>query len=216
MDGGPSEKLVMLVMLGDTRSHRNVRLLKSLRWGRMCVRDTPDPYLGEKYGFDNGAFPAHLRGMPFPQSDFQRRLEKALKVPADPWLAVAPDIVAGGLHSLEFSLAWIEKLPRHWPWYLAVQDGMLPEDVAPVLHLFSGIFLGGSDKFKGRAFTWCKFAHSNQKKFHYARAGTREKIKHAYMVGSDSMDSSFPLWTHERMSQFIAHIGGLRVQGTLW
>lgn len=160
------------------------------------------PYTGEPWAFDNGAYGDFLRGKQFDEDAFLRRLEKAYRLGC-PYMAVAPDIVAGGLRSLEFSLRWLEKLPSDWCWYLAVQDGMGLDDVDSVLDRFSGIFLGGTDHFKATALHWARLAHGRGKKFHFARAGTLRKVEFAKLVGADSLDSSFPLWTKERLRTFI-------------
>ena len=125
-----------------------------------------------------------------------------MRTGSDPLLAVVPDIVAGGQRSLDFSLGWVMRLPHSWPWYLAVQDGMETNNVEDSLHLFSGIFLGGTDRFKRTAYRWCHLAHSHQKRFHYGRAGTIAKLVHAKKIGADSLDSAFPLWTSERLEVF--------------
>jgi hypothetical protein len=119
-----------------------------------------------------------------------------------PYLAVVPDVVAGGMESLEFSLRWMERLPK-WPWYLAVQDGMKPVDVARHLNGFAGIFLGGTDAFKGTAPAWRGLATENGIRFHYGRAGTPAKIEHAKEVGADSLDSAFPLWEIARFNRAV-------------
>ena len=198
------------MLVGDTRSRTNLEILKRHGWGRMCVEKTPKPYPFEPWGFDNGAFPAFLHQQPFPETAFLKRLEAAESVNSDPYLAVTPDIVAGGCTSLQFSASWqmSHKLPD-WRWYLAVQDGMTVEDVRPHLHLYSGIFLGGTDRFKATAYRWRILAHAHQLKFHYGRASTPGKLLSAYKVGSDSCDSAFPLWTTERMRIFVARWQGL-------
>jgi len=122
-----------------------------------------------------------------------------------PALAALPDIVAGGLRSLEFSLAWLERLPD-WPWYLVVQDGMRLEEVEPELPSVAGLFLGGTTRFKQSALLWARLAHAHGKRFHFARAGTLARIELAQRVGADSLDSSFPLWTRERFDTFVSWI----------
>ena len=102
-----------------------------------------------------------------------------------------------------------------FPWYLAVQDGMGVEDVRPHLHLFQGLFLGGSDRFKATAYRWSALAHSYQLKFHYGRASTPGKLAAAFRSNADSCDSSFPLWTTERMQTFIWRWQGLKEQTTM-
>lgn len=206
--------ILPLVLVGETRSKSNLAALANLGWGRMFVVQRPTPFPFERWGFDNGAFGGFLRGTGFPEDDFRRRLETAQDGPGDPHLAVAPDIVAGGLQSLDFSLKWRTSELRaiDWPWYLAVQDGMTPADVRPHLHLFSGIFLGGTDRFKATAYRWRTLAHAHQMKFHYARASTPGKLLSAFKIGADSCDSAFPLWTAARMKLFSQRWSGLLEQ----
>jgi hypothetical protein len=204
------------VLVGDTRSKRNLAVLREKRWGRLFASARPTPYPFEPWGFDNGAFVAWRRGESFPEGTFLKRLDVALRVNSDPIIAVCPDIVAGGMKSLEFSVRWLERLPCWWPWYLAVQDGMEQDAVVEVAHLFSGIFLGGTDKFKLTAYHWSRLAHFCDKKFHYGRAGTLKKLAHAYSIESDSCDSAFPLWTQERMDTFVSSYDNLGTEGILF
>jgi len=139
------------------------------------------------YGFDNGAYSAYTQGKPFPETKFLKRIDHAITV-STPYMAVCPDIVMGGMESLDFSLEWIDKLPE-WPWYLAVQDGMTPEDVRPHLNKFFGIFIGGSNPFKDTIPLW----QSLGVPVHYGRCGTRRKVARALQLGVDSIDSSTPL-----------------------
>ena len=192
----------MKILVGDTGSKANIKFLREHGWGRMFATRRPRPYEFEPWGFDNGAFVAWTRGESFPEEVFMRRLDEALKVNSDPIVSVCPDIVAGGMKSLEFSVRCMERLPSYWPWFLAVQDGMTQEGVLGVVHLFSGIFLGGTNEFKLQAYRWSRLAHFADKKFHYGRAGTLRKIRHAWKVDADSIDSSFPLWTVERLGIF--------------
>ena len=199
-----------LVLIGETRSRRNIAALQQLGWGRMFVVNNPTPYPFEPWGFDNGAFIAWCHGEPFPETTFLRRLERAHAVNSDPYLAVTPDIVAGGRASLDFSASWITRhLLPDWPWYLAVQDGMTVNDVEQHLHLYAGIFLGGTDRFKATAGRWAALAHKHQKRFHYGRASTPGKLVSAFKVRAHSCDSAFPLWTQERMTTFAARWHGL-------
>jgi len=180
----------------------------------MFLTSVPRPYPSERWGFDNGAYGAWLRGEKFPEAAFLRRLDRAHQTALEPYLAVCPDIVAGGLRSLEFSLSWrmSRKLPSTWPWYLAIQDGMTHEAVEQAGRLFDGLFLGGTDGFKLRAYSWKKLADQHGLKFHYGRAGTRTKLQHAYEIRANSLDSSFPLWTRERMKLFGLWVEGLGLQ----
>lgn len=190
------------VLISETTCVEHLRKIKQLGWGRMFCQRAITPYPGESHGFDNGAFLDWKAGRRFSENRFLAKYEEAKKF-HQPYLAVVPDLVARGAESLEHSLGWRVRL-NDWPWYLAVQDGMTIEGVRDVLPLFSGIFLGGTDKFKLGAFKWCELAHSEGKPFHYARAGTITKLRHAIKIEADSIDSSFPLWTHARFDRFAA------------
>jgi hypothetical protein len=152
----------------------------------------------EPWGFDNGAFMDWTHAREFDGDAFLRRLDRALPVGV-PFVAVVPDLVTRGRESLDFSLAWLDRLPADWPWFLAVQDGMTAADVSAVIGRFAGLFLGGSDAFKWTAPAWCKLAHDSGRLFHFARCGTMLKLQIAKRIGADSCDSSFPLWTMDRM-----------------
>jgi len=205
----------MIFITGDTRSKKIIKILQIYGMGRMFIDRIIKVYPQEPWGFDNGAFRDWLNGKDFDAEAFLRRLEIAYRI-GTPYLAVVPDIVAGGDKSLEFSLGWLEKLPQEWPWYLAVQDGMKLEQVNEVISPFAGIFLGGTDKFKATAWHWCKLAHIHGKKFHYARAGTPRKLIDAKKVGADSCDSAFPLWSMERFMVLMAEWEGNTEQVGFW
>ena len=182
--------------------HWMVDQLKVLGWGRMCFRDTPKPWPGERWGFDNGAFSHWKNGQEFDGDGFQRRLDVALGL-GTPCLAVVPDIVGGGLDSLEFSESWRQRLPGHWPWYLALQDGMEVDVVESVAGSYSGLFMGGTNAFKSTAAEWVALSRRLDIPFHYGRAGIPRKVIHAKVVGADSLDSAFPLWSKSRFTWFV-------------
>lgn len=216
----------MKILIGDTRSRENIEVLQRRRWGRMFVAEKPTPTMYEPWGFDNLAFKSWQDAdfhcgltiddwcILWDAAHYEDRLQAAYESVCDPYIAIVPDI-PGSPHSLEWSLSWMSDLPRDWPWYLAVQDGMTHQRVAEVAHLFQGLFLGGSDAFKLTAYGWAKLAHACGKKFHYGRAGTRRKVHHAHAVGADSLDSSYPLWTKPRFRQFQHWIDGLGLQSDL-
>jgi hypothetical protein len=97
------------------------------------------------------------------------------------------------------------------PWYLAIQDGMTPamlEEPCPICGIpieehFLGLFLGGSSEWKeGSALWWARYARRHGMHFHYGRAGTIAKMRHAAAIGAHSLDSAFPMWTEERWGRF--------------
>jgi len=201
----------MIALTGDTRSSGLIAQLKKYQIGRFYIRKPIRPYYGENWGFDNGAFSDYLKGKEFDGDRYRKALEKAIKIAENyhpPYLAVLPDVVGGGLRSLELSLNWLERELRNIPfnWYLAVQDGMEPEVIKEALISYpqiKGLFLGGTDKFKRTARMWSSLAHSMNLKFHYARAGSMKKVKEAIRAEADSLDSALPLWSEEKFKRFI-------------
>lgn len=193
----------IIAITGATCDPTHLEVIRRCGWGRMWVgtKHPIKPFPGERWGFDNGAFVCWSKGKPWDEAVFLRSLEKA-RMAGTPYLACTPDIVAAGVRSLEFSMQWIDRLPLDWPWYLAVQDGMTLRDVEPLMPRFAGIFLGGSTPFKNTAGAWSRLAKQHGKRFHYARAGTRRKMRMAQEVGADSLDSAFPIWKKERREQF--------------
>jgi hypothetical protein len=196
------------VLIAEVTGAR-VKRLQELSWGRMFCFRKVRPYKNERWGFDNGAFFHWTRHTPFDGDAFLARLAAARECTSEPFLAVTPDIVAAGERSLEFSLGWLDRLPVDWPSYLAVQDGMSPALVSSSLRGFAGVFLGGTDKLKLQAQTWCDLAHEQGKRFHYGRASTLRRLRHAMRIAADSLDTSFPLWTEERFREFA----GLWLEG---
>jgi len=217
-------KLDPLVLLGGTRSKKIIKRLNKLGWGRIWNEGKTYHTKDEPWALDNGAYANFLQNKPFDQVTFIRRLRDASqRAPHDPQFVVLPDIVAGGVASLELSEQWLRDIKsetfgknygfdivdavniRGWPLYLAVQDGMALSDVKETtLRDLDGIFVGGSNGFKSNARLWTKFAHDRGLKCHYGRAGTLKKLDHAIESGVDSLDSSFPLWTTDRLDKFVA------------
>lgn len=177
----------MKIIVGDTRSRRLVSLLEKRGWGRMIIKKRVTPYPGEIIGFDNGAYGRFIRGEKFDETEFIRTITKFRDLV--PYLAVVPDIVSGGLKSLKLSNTWIRRLSKivpSWNWYLAVQDGM---------------------SFK---FTFgpkiSKLAKRLGLKIHLARAATAKKIRLAYAIGADSLDSALPLFSEKKLERFTREL----------
>ena len=210
----------MIALTGDTRSSRIVAELRRYGIGRMFIRKKFRPYPNEPWGFDSGAFVDYLAGKEFDLRRYGEALYKAIDMSEKyhpPYMAVLPDIVGGGLKSLELSITTFE-LKLKWlrfPWYLAVQDGMenYVKDIELILKAYPdivGIFLGGTDEFKKTAILWSTLAHKYGRKFHYARAGSIKKIRGAIRAGADSLDSALPLWTNQKLERFLKTLNPLR------
>ena len=122
-----------------------------------------------------------------------------------PDFVVVPDLVAQGWHSLYFSLEHLDEARATGaPCYLAVQDGMSPTFVSTYIDRFDGIFVGGSLEWKlETAATWIKFARKRGLPVHIGRVGTLDRVEWAAEIGASSIDSSFPLWTRDRLAAFV-------------
>lgn len=186
------------VLVGECPA-RSVRAICDRHgWGEMYIYTQPRENW-HRSGFDNGAYRDWIKGKPFDEDRYLRALDIAMHQSYLPYMAVVPDLVGRGRESLEFSMRWLDRLPTGWPWYLALQDGMQVWEVEEVIHRFDGLFLGGTDAFKREARDWRNVASIHCRRFHFARAGTETKIKTAINIKADSIDSSFPLWTAERI-----------------
>ncbi len=168
------------------------------------------------FAFDNGAFQAYRAGAAFDETAFLRMLDRAAADSARPDFVVLPDIVAGGLASLDVSARWIDRL-RGWPLALAVQDGMSPVDVEPLCSDINTIFVGGSVPWKlSRGGEWVTFAHKNQLRCHVARVGMLNRLRWAMAIKADSVDSTLFLFDTRRIAAAASMIGNLSRQGDLF
>lgn len=140
------------------------------------------------FALDNGAWTAFQRDEPFDVSAFERAFE-LFGERAD-WVVI-PDIVAGGLASLDFSLSWIDRLNGCKRLLLAVQDGMTTEVIRPLLSDRVGIFVGGSTDWKlATAIEWGQLAHEVGCYMHVGRVNTVRRIRLCAAAGADSFDGT--------------------------
>jgi hypothetical protein len=161
------------------------------------------------WAFDNGAFGDWRAGKRWDAGAYERALERV----AHPDFLVVPDVVAGGLRSLEVSLQWVRRLHGVGPLYLAVQDGMREADVGPELAPFAGIFIGGTLEWKIRhGATWVAFAHAHGRRCHVGRVGAMRRIAWARRIGADSIDSSLPLWSADNLARFAAALAATQME----
>ena len=169
--------------------------MKDLGYGRMHSANMwRNPEKNLFWALDNGAFSSWLHNKPFDERGFEESLIKVERSKIRPDFIVCPDIVAGGMDSLFFSLKWVHRIPAGIPAYLAVQDGMTPQIIDKYMFYFDGLFVGGSLDWKLKTGKiWVDFAHSNRMKCHIGRVGTFKRIVWALNIGADSIDSStFP------------------------
>ncbi len=72
---------------------------------------------------------------------------------------------------------------------------------------FAGVFVGGSLTWKlAHSARFVELAHRASKPCHIGRVGTPKRVRWAKSIGADSIDSSFPLWTLDRMAEFVEAI----------
>ena len=165
------------------------------------AKQAPTP--GHNYAIDNGAWGAHMRSEPFDEAAFAKGL-KRWGAEAD--FVVVPDIVAGGLASLEFSRGWLPRVQAIAPRpLLAVQDGMTPDDVAGLVADGVGIFVGGSTEWKDRTLIeWCRWAAARGAWCHVGRVNTTRRVRLCAAGGATSFDGSgvsMPAWTDEMLGR---------------
>jgi hypothetical protein len=189
----------MICYASHTGTGRNLEALRQARWRifvSRCSRSWAGPAFlrdlatFDGYALDPGAWADHNAGRPFDEDQFERLIE-LLGAGAD--FIVLPDRVAGGLASLELSVRWLNRClgtgaPRV---LIAVQNGMEPADLAPLVGPNVGIFLGGSTDWKlRRAVEWGRFCHQHGCYYHFARVNTVERFALAHDAGADSVDGT--------------------------
>jgi hypothetical protein len=174
----------------NTRTPRNLETFRCFGWRILLSPINPHPPAGLPFAIDNGAWPCFTQNLPF-DSDGFARLVDAHGAAAD--FVVVPDIVAGGMKSLEFSLSWLDRLRGIRLLLLPVQDGMNADDVGAVLrrHAGIGIFLGGSTEWKLHTmYGWGMVAHALGCYYHVGRVNSRRRIRLAHEAGADSVDGT--------------------------
>ncbi len=164
-----------------------------------------------KYALDNGAWSAFTQGRPFDERSFTTAL-RALGRDAD-W-TVLPDIVAGGLPSLEMSLRWMRRVLDETPRaLLAVQDGMTAVDVRWFIGPRVGIFVGGSTAWKLDTMKlWGGLATELGAWCHVGRVNSAMRIRACTMAGATSFDGT----SATRFAVTIPALDHARRQPSLW
>lgn len=193
----------MMAFIGDTRSRKILACARREGWGQIIVRGRLRGRRLDAWAYDNGAFEDWRHTRPFDGDAFEDDLASIEAMACKPRFIITPDVVAGGLDSLRFSLTWIKDCRQVASSYLAVQDGMTETDVAPHLGSFDGIFVGGSLGWKlSTGAAWVRFAHRAGKPCHIGRVGTVRRIAWARDIGADSIDSCLPMWSTRKLGNF--------------
>jgi len=194
----------MIAYASNTRAPKNLAALERAGW-RLFISPAErhlSKHFSMRFAVDNGAWHCYRNNLPFDHDGFSRLVEKYGPM-AD--FVIIPDIVAGGEKSLEFSLAWLNRLRGLRLLLLPVQDGMDPKDVGAILeqHLAMGIFLGGSTEYKLRnMYAWGMVAHAMRRYYHVGRVNSKRRVKLAKEAGADSFDGT-------SVSMYSVNIGKL-------
>lgn len=174
----------------NTGTRRNIAALREANWGILLTPEKMTLREGVSHACDNGAWGAHQQGTVFQAAPFERLVERHGQT-AD--FVVVPDIVAGGMQSLDFSLSWLPRLAGLPKLLLPVQDGMDVQTVSAVLHDAPslGIFLGGSTEWKLRTMLqWGNLAATLDRHYHVGRVDSARRIRLAAEAGAQSFDGT--------------------------
>jgi hypothetical protein len=174
----------------NTGSSRNLAALRAHGWRILLTPDNPLHRKGLSYAIDNGAWGAFQKKERFKTGPFLDLVERHGGAAN---FVVIPDIVAGGMKSLDFSVSWIHRLKNLKKLLLPVQDGMDIYSVAAVLHQHPnmGIFLGGTTEWKLETmFEWGVVAAVMRRHYHIGRVNTMRRIRLAAEAGADSFDGT--------------------------
>lgn len=159
-------------------------------------RTRPNPVL--PYLLDNGAYVAFKTGQPWNAEAFIAHVEYYAFNALRPIGVVVPDVVANADDTLRLWETWAPVLrdKYHLKIYLAVQDGMTPEQVKALDIQPDGIFVGGSTDWKWSTVPVWTSAFSV---VHVGRVNSLEKLILCSELGVSSCDGSG--WFRGRAAQ---------------
>ena len=179
----------MIAYASRTGTKRNLDVLRQAQWRLLVSAKGALRTEGFPYALDNGAWSAYQQQQPFDEMAFLLALRK-LGSRAD-W-AVLPDIVSGGIASLEMSLRWMRRtLNETSIALLAVQDGMVRSDVSQLLGERVGIFVGGSTQWKEKTLAqWGALGRHVGCIVHVGRVNSARRIHLCANAGVTSFDGT--------------------------
>lgn len=179
----------MIAYASRTGTRRNLAALRGAGWRLLVSAAGVLRSEGFPYALDNGAWSAFCQRRPFDEQAFTLALRK-MGAAAD-W-TVIPDIVAGGLASLDLSLRWMRRVLDETPRALiAVQNGMKPSDVEPFLGDRVGLFIGGDTSWKLSTLpAWAAASRARGSWCHVGRVNSRKRIYSCSAAGASSFDGT--------------------------
>lgn len=197
-----------MAYVGETRGKRTREACVEAGFGLLVVRGRVGKAAIDSWPFwayDNLAFGDYQAGRSFDDDAFLADVLTMIDLPLDrrPDFVALPDRVAAGLDSLALSRAWLARIGRlDLRWALVVQDGMSPDDI-PWDAPFKTIFVGGSTAWKlDTTRNWVEAACAHGKRCHVGRMGSGVRVAWAKTCGVDSIDSSLPLFSADKLSVF--------------
>ena len=138
--------------------------------------------------FDNDAYSAYQNQTEWNESAWYSMLDKMEKeITADrvEWVLVT-DVVGDMRATLANFFLYREAISRRgWPVAMAVQDGMVPQDVPCTVDV---IFVGGSTAFKWKSLPMWVGAFS---RVHVGRVNSLQKLEISRRLGVESVDGTY-------------------------
>ena len=138
--------------------------------------------------FDNDAYSAYQNQTEWNESAWYSMLDKMEKeIPADrvEWVLV-PDVVGDMRATLANFFLYREAISRRgWPVAMAVQDGMVPQDVPCTVDV---IFVGGTTSWKWKSLPMWVGAFS---RVHVGRVNSLQKLEISRRLGVESVDGTY-------------------------
>jgi hypothetical protein len=141
------------------------------------------------YALDNGAFPAHTKGVPWDEAAWLELLRWAQWSGQAPLWVLVPDVVGDRQATLDSWARYEEEVrERGFRPAFAVQDGMTFADAPGDAVLF----LGGSTDWKlGAIEPWCRAFPG---RVHVGRVNTLDRLLLCWRAGAISVDGTG--WFH--------------------
>lgn len=202
---------MILPYASRTGTRRNLKALRDAGWRLLvsaagCLRSEGFPY-----ALDNGAWSAFTQGRPFDEPAFVKALRK-MGAAAD-W-TVIPDVVAGGPASLDLTLKWMRRVLDETPRALiAVQDGIVADDVRGFLGSRVGLFVGGSTEWKLATLdAWARLGRDVGCWVHVGRVNTKRRINRCANAGVTSFDGT----SVTRFAKTLSRLDAAVRQFPLW
>jgi hypothetical protein len=183
----------MIRYASRTGTKRNLAALRDAGWRLIISATGVHRHEGFRYAIDNGAWTAFNQGIPWDEAAFEKLLKS--HGPGADWIAL-PDIVCGGMDSLDLSRRWLRKLRRRVAlkdqvFLIPVQNGMDPHHIVRLLGPKVGIFVGGDDTFKeGTMAQWALLASQHGAICHVGRVNTVRRIRMCEIAGVTSFDGT--------------------------